>query len=299
MRRQALTGQVVGGSGPGSRAGASSPQAETFYQRILEALIGGRVPFLVGGGYAMAHYTGIERPTKDLDVFVTRDTLGRALDAIEAAGYRTQLTYPHFLAKAFDDAGFVDVIFSSGNAACPVDVGWFVGAPRARILGVTVSLCPIEETIWSKAYVMERERYDGHDIAHLIRSSAGTIEWPRLIARFGDNWRVLLAHVILFGFIYPGDQNSIPAWLVDSLVARLHDASLPSASMLCRGTLLSRSQYLDDIDRLGLIDGRTTPERRMSASEIARWTKAIDQGDPPADPRSARRERLLHAGGRR
>ena len=35
---------------------------------------GGEVPFLVGGAYAFAHYTGIVRHTKDLDLFVRRPT---------------------------------------------------------------------------------------------------------------------------------------------------------------------------------------------------------------------------------
>ena len=34
-------------------------------------------------------------------------------------------------------------------------------------LGAEVLLCPVEEILWSKGYIQERERYDGADIAHL------------------------------------------------------------------------------------------------------------------------------------
>jgi hypothetical protein len=44
-----------------------------------------------------------------LDVFLRRRDLGRAFEALEAAGYRTELTHPHWLGKAFSDDLFVDL----------------------------------------------------------------------------------------------------------------------------------------------------------------------------------------------
>src|SRR5215470_19339011 len=38
-----------------------SPHACTFYRQALLALQAAQVPFLVGGGYALAHYAGIMR----------------------------------------------------------------------------------------------------------------------------------------------------------------------------------------------------------------------------------------------
>jgi hypothetical protein len=64
-------------------------------------------------------------------------------------------------------------------------------AEPAIVMGQPVRLCPAEETIWSKAFVMERERYDGADIAHLLRARAEMLDWRRLTRRFGRHWRVL------------------------------------------------------------------------------------------------------------
>src|SRR5437762_2369474 len=54
---------------------ASSPALEDlsletqhFYRQAVRLLNEGGVPFLVGGAYALAHYTGIVRHTKDFDV---------------------------------------------------------------------------------------------------------------------------------------------------------------------------------------------------------------------------------------
>ena len=90
------------------------------------------------------------------------------------------------------------------------------------MLDVPVRLVPAEEMIWQKAFVMERERFDGADIAHLLRARAGFLDWKRLLRRFeGPHGRVLLVHLILFGFIYPDEKASIPDAVVRELLGRL------------------------------------------------------------------------------
>src|SRR5207253_3548162 len=90
------------------------PDTALFYRHAIRCLKKAEVPFLVGGAYALAVYTGIVRHTKDFDVFVRPEDCRRALDALAAAGYRTELTFSHWLGKAFHRDGFLDVLFSSG-----------------------------------------------------------------------------------------------------------------------------------------------------------------------------------------
>ena len=45
-----------------------------------------------------------------------------------------------------------------------------------------VLLAPPEEMIWSKAFVCERERYDGADVNHLLRACGRQMDWQRLLA---------------------------------------------------------------------------------------------------------------------
>ena len=75
--------------------------------------------------------------------------------------------------------------------------------------------------IWSKAFIQERERFDGADVIHLLRETGPSLDWPRLLMRFGDHWRVLLSHLILFGFVYPDKRQNVPAWVMDELMRRL------------------------------------------------------------------------------
>ena len=252
-----------------------------FYRRVLQTLDGAGVPVLVGGAYALAIYTGIERRTKDFDLFLRRSDYERAAQVLAATGCVTELRFPHWLGKARAGASCVDLIFNSGNGLTRVDDAWFEHAVDAEILGVPAQIVPVEEMIWSKAFVMERERYDGADVAHLLRACARSLDWSRLLDRVGPNWRVLLSHLVLFGFIYPGERAQIPASVMDQLLDRLReetDGPVRSAA-LCRGTLVSREQYLHDVQREGYVDGRLPPSGTMSAEHIAIWTEAIDAAD--------------------
>ncbi len=296
-----------------------SPETAAFYRHSMSVLEQAGIPFLVGGAYAFAHYTGIVRHTKDFDLFILPSDFTGALEAMAAAGYAVERNFPHWLGKAHGaDGSFVDLIFGSGNGLTPVDLDWFRHARRGEVLGVPVPLCPAEEMLWSKAFIMERERYDGADVAHLLHCCAAELDWRRLLDRFGEHWRVLLSHLVLFGYIYPANPAdhghprlaaSVPPEVMQVLLARLAaemrgeapaEAALTGAhgaagapgtaaaagacppgtaagdAALCRGTILSRAQYLFDIETQGYVDARLPPNGNMTAGDVARWTAAID-----------------------
>jgi hypothetical protein len=246
----------------------------TFYQRALAVLRESNVPFLICGSFALQIYTQIARHTKDLDVFVRRQDCSRALTALAAAGYATELVFSHWLGKAHCGQDFIDVIFCSGNGLCPVDDSWFEHALDAEAFGMAVQLCPPEEIIWQKAFIMERERFDGADIAHLIRAHGANLAWPRLLRRFDRHWRLLLVHLLLFHVIYPGETAVVPQGLIKELLARAQSETADDSpgERLCRGTILSRSQYLADIEHWGYRDARLPPHGAMTPEQIRRWT---------------------------
>ncbi|HKB37428.1 MAG TPA: hypothetical protein VKD72_13335 [Gemmataceae bacterium] len=255
------------------------PEAAEYYRRAMRAVASAGVPFLVGGAYALGYYTGIIRHTKDFDFFVRPEDGERILEALSASlGCRTEMTFPHWLGKAHHGDDFCDVIFSSGNGVCRVDDVWFEHATPAEMLGEQVGLIPAEEMIWSKGFVLERERYDGADITHLLRARGDQLDWERLLDRFGPHWRVLLSHLILFGFVYPTERDKVSEWVMNELLTRVQEEQqepVPT-DRLCRGTLLSREQYFKDIQEWGYKDGRLTPEKFMSKRDIRHWTDAAN-----------------------
>jgi hypothetical protein len=253
------------------------PDTHTFYSEALAALADAEVPFLVGGTYAFAQHTRIQRHTKDFDIFMRPRDVERALAALAGAGYDTELTFPSWLVKATCGSDNIDIIFNSANGITPVDNAWFTHAAKAEILGTTLLLCPIEELIWSKAFVMGRERSDSADVAHLLLAHSARLDWERLLWRFGPRWRVLLGHLVLFGFIYPSERDRIPAWVMEHLVGSLQAELVTPAppTRVCHGTVLSWDQYLGDIEEGGYLDGRLAPLGTLDEEDIAHITQTL------------------------
>ena len=101
------------------------------------------------------------------------------------------------------------------------------------------------------------------------------MDWPRLVARFGEHWPVLLGHLVSFHFVYPDHRDAVPAGLMADMAARLAAQPKDAHNRVCYGTLLSREQYLHDVRVLGYVDARLQPHGTMTPDEVAKWTDAI------------------------
>jgi tRNA1(Val) A37 N6-methylase TrmN6 len=63
---------------------------------------------------------------------------------------------------------------------------------------------------------------------------------------------------------------------MEDLVTRLRsEASSAAPERLFRGTLLSRQQYLVDVQEWGVRDARLEERVQMNEEDIAEWTDAI------------------------
>ena len=193
----------------------------------------------------------------------------------EEAGYKTSLPFPHWLGKVYKGRTYIDVIFNSGNGLSRVDDTWFQYAVVDEILGCPVRLCPVEEMIWSKAFIQERERFDGADILHLLLECSSHLDWKRMLERFGPYDIVLFGHLSFFVFVYPTEAWRIPSWVWKRLYEGLERSRLHprTAAKVCRGTLFSRTQFLVDVER-GFRDARLPPDGDMRRDDVATWTEA-------------------------
>jgi hypothetical protein len=255
-------------------------EPRAFYRLVLRTLKTARAPFLIGGAAALTHYTGVSRTTKDLDLMVRRSDWPYIARVLRGAGITVRMTFPHWLGKAISGNALVDIIFSGGSGLTPVDDEWFERSTRMRLFGIVTPVCPPEELLWSKAFVMERERFDGADVEHIILACGRTLDWRHLCRRFRGHERVLLAHVVLFGYIFPGETRAIPRWVVPYLLAQ-PVAPPDGHARLCRGPLLSRAQYLVDLNARGYRDARLPPFGTMTRRERQIWTHAIHEKARP------------------
>ncbi|HEX6723038.1 MAG TPA: hypothetical protein VF107_15845, partial [Burkholderiaceae bacterium] len=79
--------------------------AAPFYRHLLQSLQGHGVPFLIGGAFSFAHFTGIRRPTKDLDLFIRQRDWPELERLAQGLGYHTELAFSHWLGKVYDSSG--------------------------------------------------------------------------------------------------------------------------------------------------------------------------------------------------
>ena len=150
-------------------------EKQLIYAEGLRALVEAKAPFLVGGGFALYSYLGRWRTTKDVDIFIQPDDLHSVLHILMRAGFVCEITDVAWLAKAKKGDACIDIIFCSYNGLFPVDKGWFDNSRRAIVLGVPCRIVGPEEIIASKSFVAARDRFDGADIAWLLRGTT-----PRL-----------------------------------------------------------------------------------------------------------------------
>jgi hypothetical protein len=119
--------------------------------------------------------------------------------------------------------------------------------------------------IWAKAFVQDRNKYDGADVAHLILRQHEQVDWKRLLGLFEQYWEVLLMHILNFRFIYPTQRECVPRWLLDELLDRVEaHANLPVPQVkVCRGRLYSRTDYAIDVHQWGFADVVGEGTRRL------------------------------------
>ncbi len=238
-----------------------------FYVEALTVLDEAGLDYVVGGGYAMAFYTGIRRNTKDLDIFVRPEDHRRILQELERAGYRGEYFYPFWIAKAVQGEDFIDILYNSGNGQCRVDDDWITNAREVEILGYRTRLVPPEEQLWSKSFVMDRDRYDGADVLHLIMSCGEGLDWARLLRRFAGHERVLLSHLVLFDYAFPSERAKIPHDVMDHLLSVAADRR--PGERVCYGPNVSQQSFLPDVHERGLADGRLQPVGPLTEADLS------------------------------
>jgi len=179
LRPRHNLGEIEGSGPPAFSSGAA--RAEALYAECLRLLSEAGIPFVVGGTLAVSACTGLPPPEKDVDVFCKAGDYPRILGHFRRFGYDAEVEDERWIAKIKRGDLFLDVIFNSTIAIVPVTAEWFKRAVKADVNGLTVPLLSPTELIWSKAFVQDRQRYDGADIAHVILKQCENIDWRRLL----------------------------------------------------------------------------------------------------------------------
>jgi hypothetical protein len=227
------------------------------YQRVLRALNGAGIAYVVSGLYALYAYTGIYRKTKDLDLFVEPGNLVPAARVLKGEGFDVHLEQAHWIAKAMHGEVQTDLIYGMGNGLAFIDADWYRFSRAGLLAATPVRVAPPEDLLWHRLFVSERHRSDMSDVLHLILCRGDELDWARLLRRVQEHWRLLLAQIQLFDYVYPGHRPRVPHWVRDELLGRASEKIDETGDEnVCRGTLISRFSFSIDVNEWGFRDLR-------------------------------------------
>jgi len=243
---------------PVSRPMHIDAEQAAVFTRWLEVLNECRVPYVVGGGYALYAFTGAWRDTKDLDVFLQPKDVQPALEALGAAGFETEVRDRLWLAKVHSPPYLLDLLFAIRHSkSLEVSDAWFQSCRPARLLGVPTCLLAPEELIATKVYLGNRDRFDGADIVHVIRALKGQIDWARIVDLLKGDDEIILWHLLLFNYVYPGHVDYLPVELMEQVYERVRAQwADPPDPRTFRGMLLDPVTFVTDLRLWGYRDSR-------------------------------------------
>jgi len=235
-----------------------------LFREVLLALNAGQIPYAVSGAFALQQHTGIWRFTKDLDVFLTAESVQPALSLLRQHGYACEVCDPVWLAKAIREDFFVDLITGMSNGVIAVDDSWIERSQPAEIIGVESRVLQAEELLASKLFVTRRERFDGADIAHIIYGTQGKLDWDRIRAIVGEHWEILLWALILFRYVYPAQTDYVPFAVWSDLLTRYMElVTKPDRDARFRGSLIDENMFAIDVNEWGMDDVLSEHRERL------------------------------------
>src|SRR6478609_4074929 len=213
-------------------------QQESLFREVIQLLESNHVPFVISGAFALHEHTGIWRDTKDLDLFLPAQEVGRALRLLEKDGFATEVLDPVWLAKARRDGFFVDLITGMSNAVIRVDYSWIRHASRAEVFGMSVRVLAPEELIASKIFVTRRK-----------------FDWQRLLSLIGDHWEMLFWCLVLYHYVYPANSDYVPAEIWTEMAKRFSvELAHPNKGANFRGSLIDDKMFAIDVAEWGKRD---------------------------------------------
>jgi Uncharacterised nucleotidyltransferase len=167
--------------------GGSPRAVEPIFETLrvaVAAMRDARVPFALGGSFA-AWARGGPLPQKDLDLMVKPADAERALEALAAAGMRTEKPPEEWLYKAFCDEVMIDVIFHPAGLEITDDV--LERADQISVMAIDTPVMKLEDTLATKLAALDEHSLDYRPLLAIARSLREQIDWAALEARMGDS----------------------------------------------------------------------------------------------------------------
>jgi Uncharacterised nucleotidyltransferase len=185
-----------------------------LYACVLKQLCNADIPFALGGGLALGYYTGNLRRSKDLDIYVAPEDKDRVVAVMNRCGLDDYFELEEYdrgwIYRGHRDGVIIDVIWAMANRRTCVDKVWTSTGPIVHLCGQTFRVIPPEELLWSKLYVMQRDRCDWPDLLNLLAAIGPSMNWPHLASRAAEDKALLKALLSVFAWVAPDRAMEIP-----------------------------------------------------------------------------------------
>ena len=189
----------------------------SVFTRVMDQVIARNVPCAFGGAFAVATYTGKWRNTKDMDLYVLpshREAIKQAFAAAGLVDYFPVNAYDRtWIFRGHDDGIIVDAIWAMANHRTEVDRDWLECGPAVEFGRHVVHVIPPEELIWSKLYVLQKDRSDWPDVLNIIDATGPSLDWIVLLSRLGADQPLLSGVLAVYRWLCPERASGLPKWI--------------------------------------------------------------------------------------
>jgi hypothetical protein len=149
-------------------------QMESSLKKAAAAMREADIPFLLGGSLASWARGGPET-THDLDFMTKPEDAERALEALEAAGMKTERPPEEWLVKAWDGDVLIDLIHGPSGIDMTDEV--IERGEVLNVLSMEMRVMSLEDVITTKLEALTEHSLDYAGILQIARALREQIDW--------------------------------------------------------------------------------------------------------------------------
>lgn len=153
---------------------------EPTLKKAAATLRGAGIPFLIGGSLALWARGGPEY-VGDLDVVVKEEDVGRAKEALEAAGFKGEEAPEEWLLKVRDGDTVIDLIHEPTGFKVTDET--LARGQEMDVLGMSLPLMALEDIFTTKLLALKEHYLDFEGILPFARALREQVDWAEVRRR--------------------------------------------------------------------------------------------------------------------
>jgi hypothetical protein len=186
-----------------------------IFVRARDVLVGLSVPYILGGGIAVGLYDH-QRPTKDMDFFITEECAEIAIDGLHQAGFLVKRSDPRWLYQSWYNDTMVDLVFNINvsRVQIRVDDAMIARGREMDVWGEMFRVMSPEDLVSLKVLVMHENRSDWWDAITVIRGQGEKLNWDEIMRHAPVDMPKFLAF-LLFAQSRHWSEHLFPEWVLE------------------------------------------------------------------------------------